>query len=241
MVVPTYNEVTTLEAVVDGILAHGAGVLVVDDASPDGTGRLADRLAVEHPSVSVLHRTRKDGLGRALAAGFAAAAGADLIAQMDADGSHDPGELSRLLAAIDGGADLAIGSRYVPGGAATGLSRWRALLSRGGNAYARRMLGLTVRDATSGFRVYRAEALAALVPSDAIAQGYAFQVEMAWRAEQAGFRVVEVPITFQPRRHGASKMRLGITLEALALVTRWGLTRRSRARRRTMEADRHRG
>ena len=227
MILPTFNEAATLESVVNGIAAHGAGILVVDDGSPDGTGDLADELAASLPAVSVLHRPRKEGLGPALAAGFAAAlgSGASIVGQMDADGSHDPAELPDLVAAVDAGAGMAIGSRYIPDGSSTGLARTRALLSRLGNAYARVALGISVRDATSGFRIYRREVLAILEPSSAIAQGYACQIEMTWRAQRSGVRIAEVPITFHARREGSSKMSPLIPLEAAALVTRWGLSR----------------
>ncbi len=244
VVVPTYNEAASLEAIVSGIAANGYGVLVVDDDSPDGTGRLADRLAGTHPALAVLHRPRKEGLGRALAAGFATAgeSGAAVICQMDADGSHDPAELPRLVAAVDAGADVAIGSRYVAGGDGAGLAPSRSVLSRLGNRYARVALGLGVKDATTGFRAYRAGILADLDPATAVAQGYAFQIEMAWRAHRAGYRVAEVPITFRPRVGGSSKMSVAIPLEALWLVTRWGVRRLLRLRldgsRRVPDAQR---
>ncbi len=227
VVLPTYNEAATLEAAVTGIVAQGAGVLVVDDASPDGTGALADRLAERHPAVGVEHRAAKDGLGRALAAGHAVAlaAGPAVVCQMDADGSHDPADLPRLVAALDEGADLAIGSRYVPGGSSAGLTTGRSLLSRFGNAYARTLLGLGVRDATSGFRAYRADALDRLDLASAVAQGYAFQIESTYRAHRLGLGTVEVPITFRAREGGSSKMSPRIPLEAMALVTWWGLRR----------------
>ncbi len=234
VVVPTYNEASTLESVVAGIVAQGYGVLVVDDASPDGTGTLADRLAGAQPVVTVLHREAKDGLGRALTAGFhhALTTGASIVCQMDADGSHDPAELPKLVAAIDAGAAVAVGSRYIPGGDGRGLAPSRSLLSRLGNLYARLVLGFGVRDATSGFRAYRADVLGALAPATAVAQGYAFQIEMAWRAHRGGLRIEEVPITFRPRRGGSSKMRISIPLEALWLVTRWGFGRLVAAVRR---------
>ncbi len=234
VVVPTYNEASTLESVVAGIVAQGYGVLVVDDASPDGTGTLADRLAGAQPVVTVLHREAKDGLGRALTAGFhhALTTGASIVCQMDADGSHDPAELPKLVAAIDAGAAVAVGSRYIPGGDGTGLAPSRSLLSRLGNLYARLVLGFGVRDATSGFRAYRADVLGALAPATAVAQGYAFQIEMAWRAHRGGLRIEEVPITFRPRRGGSSKMRISIPLEALWLVTGWGFGRLVAAVRR---------
>ncbi len=227
MVLPTYNEVGNLGRIVSGIVAHGAGVLVVDDASPDGTGALADELSAEHPAVSVLHRARKAGLGVAYAAGFDVAlrTGAGVICEMDADGSHDPADLPRLVAAIDQGADLAIGSRYVPGGSFEGVPARRRALSRLGNLYARLALGLDVADATAGFRAYRPSLLAALEPASAVSLGYAFQIEMAWRAQRRGATIVEVPVTFRERVEGSSKMALPIVAEAWGLVTWWGLQR----------------
>jgi dolichol-phosphate mannosyltransferase len=200
---------------------------VVDDASPDGTGRLADRLAGEDTGISVLHRMRREGLGRAYAAGFAAALAMDapIICQMDADLSHDPEALPALVTAIRDGRDIAIGSRYVPGGATVGWSTPRRLLSRGGNWYARRALGLTTRDATSGFRAYRTDVLARLRAETCDAAGYAFQVEMTDRAEALGADIVEVPIHFVERRSGHSKMTGLVALEAMWLVTRWGVAR----------------
>lgn len=226
-VIPTYNEAATLPRVLEGVLAHGYRALVVDDASPDGTGRLAEEMAARHPGLSVLHRPRKEGLGRAYAAGFRQALemGARLVGEMDADLSHDPADLPRLVEAVDEGADLALGSRYVPGGATPDWPWHRRLISRGGNVYARLALGLPVRDATGGFRVFRADALRRLRPETLVASGYGFQVEMVWRAVRLGLRIVEVPIVFRDRREGASKMHSGIVLEAMWLVTRWGMGR----------------
>ncbi len=210
---------------------HGFRVLVVDDGSPDGTGAIADEHAGRDPMVSVLHRTAKEGLGKAYAAGFDRAIedGARIVVEMDADFSHDPADLPRLVAAVERGADLAIGSRYVPGGATPDWPLARRLISRGGNRYARLMLGLRTRDATAGFRAFRASRLAGLPYREAQASGYGFQVEMAWRAEQAGLEVVEVPITFRDRTEGTSKMSGRIVVEAMVLVTRWGLGRLARA------------
>ncbi len=226
-VIPTYNERDNLSPLIDATLEHGYRVLVVDDGSPDGTGALADELARSHREVSVLHRPRKEGLGRAYAEGFATALGqgAGVVCEMDADFSHDPADLPRLVAAVDEGADLAIGSRYIPGGATPDWPLRRRWLSRGGNIYARLMLGLSVRDATSGFRAFRASILQALEPETCRASGYGFQVEMAWRATRRGARVVEVPIVFRDRRYGESKMRGAIVYEAMWLVTKWGLRR----------------
>lgn len=227
VVLPTFNEVASLESVVTRIVEGGFCALVVDDGSPDGTGHLADQLARRLAGVSVVHRAAKEGLGPALAAGFAAAhrAGASIIVQMDADGSHDPSELPELVGAIDGGAGMVIGSRYIQGGSSDGLSFSRSLLSRGGNVYARLALGLSVKDATSGFRAYRPAVLKALQPATATAHGYGFQIEMTWRAHELGIQIDEVPITFRPREHGSSKMGIAIPTEAAVLVAGWGLRR----------------
>jgi dolichol-phosphate mannosyltransferase len=226
VVVPTYNEADNIAVMVEAVLAHGPRVLIVDDASPDGTGDLADGLAADE-RVDVLHREAKAGLGPAYAAGFRWGLdhGAEILCEMDADLSHDPADLPRLLAAIDGGADLAIGSRYVAGG---GVEHWpwhRRWLSAGGNHYARFMLGTAIRDMTAGYRAFRAAALERLDPWSCRASGYGFQVEMAWRASARGLTVVEVPIVFRDRQRGDSKMDMRITMEAMALVTRWGLGR----------------
>ncbi len=225
---PTYNEIENLPHIVPEIVAHGYRLLIVDDNSPDGTGRLADSLATDLEEVSVLHRTEKAGLGPAYAAGFdrALADGSEIVVEMDADFSHDPADLPRLVAAIDDGADLAIGSRYVPGGSTPDWPAIRQFISKGGNFYARMMLGIPIRDSTAGFRAYRASALSRLPYRDAEASGYGFQVEMAWRAHEAGMRIVEVPISFRDRTRGISKMGLPIVIEAMRLVTVWGLGRR---------------
>jgi dolichol-phosphate mannosyltransferase len=225
--IPTYNESENLPDISTAVTAHGYHLLVVDDSSPDGTGELADRLATEDPLISVLHRPNKEGLGPAYAAGFdkALADGAEVVIEMDADFSHDPADLPRLVKAIDDGADLAIGSRYVPGGSTPDWPVTRRLISKGGNLYARAMLGIPTRDATAGFRAYRAEALRALPYREAQASGYAFQVEMAMRAYETGLRVVEVPISFRDRTRGTSKMGTGIVMEAMRLVTVWGWQR----------------
>lgn len=231
---PTYNELENLPHIAPEIVAHGYQLLVIDDNSPDGTGRLADSLATDVPEISVLHRGAKEGLGPAYAAGFdrALADGADIVIEMDADFSHDPADLPRLVAAVDEGADLAIGSRYVAGGSTPDWPLVRQLISRGGNLYARTMLGIPIRDATSGFRAYSASALARVPYREAEASGYGFQVEMAWRAHRAGLEVTEVPIAFRDRARGTSKMGLPIVVEAMWLVTLWGFSRmlrRSRA------------
>jgi len=219
LVLPTYNEAGNVESVVAQSLAQlpeDARVLVVDDASPDGTGAIADRLAAEHPDqVEVLHRTGKRGLGPAYIAGFrrALSGGAGLVLEMDADFSHDPADLPRLLAAAER-ADLVIGSRYVAGGRVEAWSASRRLLSRGGSAYARRVLGLDVRDLTGGFKCFRREVLEAIDLDGVDSKGYAFQVEMTYRAARRGFRVAELPIVFHDRRVGASKMTAAIAAEA---------------------------
>lgn len=228
LVLPTYNEAENLEPLVAAALANlpdTARVLVVDDNSPDGTGDLADRLKAEEPRIDVLHRTQKEGLGPAYIAGFrhALAAGADRILEMDSDFSHDPADLPRLLAATEE-ADVAIGSRYVSGGGVENWSKVRQAISRGGSTYARALLGLPIRDLTGGFKCFRREVLEA-IDLDAIgARGYAFQVEMTYRAIELGFSVAEVPIVFRERRAGASKMSRSIVLEAAWMVPkmRWG-------------------
>lgn len=228
VVLPTFNERENLEPIVRAVTRLGYSVLVVDDASPDGTGELADVLAQEIPAVGVLHRTHKAGLGPAYAAGFrqASSDGARIICEMDADFSHDPAALPALVEAVVGGASLAIGSRYVEGGMTPDWPLHRRLLSRGGNWYARRMLDLPVRDATAGFRAYRSEALEDLAAETCLASGYAFQVEMTLRAADRGFTIVEVPVTFRDRKAGISKMGPKIVAEAMWLVTKWGVRRR---------------
>ncbi len=209
------------------ISSQGYRVLVVDDSSPDGTGVLADEMAERDPLVSVLHREEKQGLGPAYAAGFdrALREGAEVVVEMDADFSHDPADIPRLIEAVNRGADVAIGSRYVPGGSTPDWPVHRRLISRGGNLYARIMLGIPTRDSTAGFRAFRAESLRSLPYRSAEASGYGFQVEMALRAHQQGLAVVEVPITFRDRTRGTSKMGTGIVIEAMKLVTVWGLQR----------------
>jgi dolichol-phosphate mannosyltransferase len=230
LVLPTYDEASNVERVVGAAREHlpdGARILIVDDNSPDGTGQIADRLQAELPGVSVLHRAHKEGIGPAYVAGFqhALAEGADLVVQMDADFSHDPGDLPRLIAAA-GDADLVLGSRYVDGGAVADWGPVRRLISRGGSAYARAVLGVRVRDLTGGFKVFRRDVLEAIDLESISSAGYAFQVETTYRAVRAGFRVVEVPITFTERRVGESKMTGGIVLEAALKVP--GMRARSR-------------
>jgi dolichol-phosphate mannosyltransferase len=229
VVVPTYDEAPNLAHVLVRTLTavSGAHVLVVDDASPDGTGAIADRLAADDARVHVLHRPGKEGLGAAYLAGFrwALARTYDVVVEMDADGSHQPEQLPDLLAAL-GAADLVLGSRWVPGGAVRNWPLSRRVLSRGGNRYVRAALGVPLHDATGGFRAFRASALAALDLDGVASQGYCFQVDLACRAVAAGLRVVEVPITFVEREHGTSKMNGEIVREALVRVTGWGLQRR---------------
>jgi dolichol-phosphate mannosyltransferase len=218
LVIPTYNESANVEAIVEAALEalpSSRRVLIVDDGSPDGTGRIADELATAHEDVAVMHRPRKEGLGPAYLAGFreALAGGAELIAQMDADFSHDPKDLPRLLEAAKT-ADLVLGSRYVDGGGVTDWGPTRRAVSRWGSAYARVALGIGVHDLTGGFKVFRRGVLEAIDLGSMASLGYAFQVETTFRAIRAGFRVVEVPIVFQDRRVGASKMTGGIVLEA---------------------------
>jgi dolichol-phosphate mannosyltransferase len=214
---PTYNERENLEPMLRALGDKGVRVLVIDDNSPDGTGELADRLATELGYVDVLHRERKEGLGPAYLAGFrrALADGAELVLEMDCDFSHDPKEVPRLLAAVESGADLALGSRYVPGG---GVSNWglvRRFISAGGSFYARLVLGVKVRDLTGGFKCYR-RAVLETIDLDAVdSKGYAFQIETTYRALRAGFKVVEVPITFADREVGGSKMSKTIVAEAI--------------------------
>jgi dolichol-phosphate mannosyltransferase len=230
LVLPTYDEAANLAAMVAAVreqLPVESRVLIVDDSSPDGTGEIAERLAAEHDDVSVLHRQRKQGLGPAYVAGFgeALAGGAELIAQMDADFSHDPGDLPRLLAATEQ-ADLVLGSRYADGGGVADWGPTRRLISRGGSAYARAMLGVGIRDLTGGFKVFRRPVLEAIDLETIPSLGYAFQVETTYRAIRAGFRVVEVPITFRDRRVGESKMSGSIVVEAALRVPMMRLARR---------------
>lgn len=227
VVVPTYNERENLEHIAAAVLLHGYSLLVVDDASPDGTGRLADDLSRSVPNLAVLHRPRKEGLGPAYAAGFDRALdeGAEVVVEMDADFSHNPSDIPRLLEAVDAGADLVIGSRYVAGGSTPDWPWHRRVLSRGGNWYVRTMLAIDLGDATAGFRAFRASALRQLPYRTARASGYGFQVEMAWRACRQGLDVREVPIVFRDRERGKSKMGASIVMEAMWLVTRWGVAR----------------
>lgn len=232
VVLPTYNEAENIERLVEAVLERlppSRRVLIADDNSPDGTGEIADRLAAAHPDVSVLHRPAKQGLGPAYIAGFreALAGGAELIIEMDADFSHDPAYLPQLLRAIES-ADVAIGSRYVPGGGVTEWGKMRRFISRGGSRYARAILGVDVQDLTGGFKCFRRRVLEAIDLDDVDSLGYAFQVEMTYRALAAGFEVVEVPIVFRDRTAGSSKMSKAIVAEAIWRVPAMRLRRRHR-------------
>ena len=232
LVLPTYDEAENLEPIVRAVVPRLAEaspehrLLVVDDNSPDGTGEIADRLAAEIEQVEVLHRAGKEGLGRAYIAGFrhALAGGAELVLEMDADFSHDPDDVPRLIAAA-GEADLVLGSRYVPGGGVEGWAWHRRVLSRGGCLYARSILGIPVHDLTGGFKCFRRAVLEAIDLDELHAEGYGFQIEMTYRAVRAGFRVKEIPIVFHERRAGTSKMDARIAAEAVWKVPalRWRL------------------
>jgi dolichol-phosphate mannosyltransferase len=234
IVLPTYNEALNIERMVGCVLsavrpvAPGARILIVDDASPDGTGEIADRLSAQFDAVEVLHRPAKDGIGRAYVAGFkqALASGADAVLEMDADFSHDPAVLPRLIEAA-AEADLVLGSRYIDGGGATDWALARRIISRGGCAYARLMLGVDVKDFTGGFKCFRAEVLRALDLDAVKAQGYSFQIELTYWTFQEGFRISEIPITFGPRAAGQSKMSAKIAYEACWNVIALRRSRRS--------------
>ena len=234
LVLPTYNEAENVERMIDAAsraLATASPenrLLVVDDNSPDGTGEIADRLAADRDRVEVLHRPGKEGLGRAYLAGFAHALadGADYVLEMDSDFSHDPADLPRLIAAAEDGADLVLGSRYMPGGGVEGWSWYREWLSRGGCWYARVLLGVPVRDLTGGFKCFRREVLEHIELDTVRSQGYAFQVELTYRACRNGFRVREVPIVFHDREAGTSKMSWQIAAEAIWRVPQMRLRSR---------------
>lgn len=235
VIVPTYDEAKNIAEITARLRAAvpDAHLLVVDDASPDGTGDIADGLAATDSNVNVLHRHRKGGLGGAYIAGFrwAGERGFDVVVEMDADGSHAPEELPRLLSALRQ-ADLVLGSRWVAGGQVRNWPRSRLLLSRAGNAYARRALRLPLRDATGGFRAYRRQVLESIPINTVSSQGYCFQVDLAWQTWLAGFKIVEVPITFAERERGSSKMSRAIVFEALWRISLWGLMSRVRRVRR---------
>jgi dolichol-phosphate mannosyltransferase len=234
VVMPTYNERQNLEIMAGRIREStpDADLLVVDDNSPDGTGDLADKLAETDPHVHVMHRTEKAGLGRAYIAGFTWALehGYDVIVEMDADGSHRPEDLPALLAALDAGADAVIGSRYVPGGKVVNWPRSREVLSRGANIYNRLMLGINVRDATGGYRAYRAATLRKLDLNNVESAGYCFQIDLTIRVLQSGMKLTEVPITFVERELGSSKMSNAVIREAFWRVFQWGIAARLRGR-----------
>lgn len=241
VIIPTYNESENVERIVSRVLAAvpAAHVLVADDASPDGTGKLADALADADPRVQVLHRQGKLGLGAAYVAGFewGLERGYQVLVEMDADGSHAPEQLPRLLKALES-ADAVLGSRYVPGGAVVNWPKRRELLSRGGNLYVRLALGVDMQDATGGYRAFRREVLETIDYRTVLSQGYCFQVDLVWRALRAGFRVVEVPITFAEREHGESKMSGAIVREAFLRVGEWGIRHRAGQVRRALSRGR---
>jgi dolichol-phosphate mannosyltransferase len=242
VIVPTYNEASNVVDLVHAVreAVPSATVLVVDDSSPDGTADLVEKVGVDDPHVRVLRRPEKDGLGAAYRAGFheALVSGASAVVEIDADFSHDPKVIPQLLDGLDAGAGLAIGSRYVTGGSSEGLPVPRLLISRLGNLYASAMLGISVRDATAGFRAYDTEVLRLINLDEIRADGYGFQVEMAYLVSQLGFRVIEVPITFHDRRSGSSKMSSHIVIEAMMLCTVWGIGRRFRWLRQGSRQDR---
>lgn len=237
-IVPTYNEADNIEALCRSIRLHapGVGILVVDDNSPDGTAKIAEGLADELGDITVLHRPGKSGLGAAYRAGMRAAidAGAEICIQIDADLSHDPVEIPALISAVEHGVDLAVGSRYVPGGITENWPRKRRWLSRWGNRYASGVLGLAINDATAGFRAYRSSALLDKMQFETVkADGYGFQVEMTHRLVRSGGKIVEIPITFRDRTAGQSKMSQNIVQEALIMVLKlWVDDRRGRRQRR---------
>jgi dolichol-phosphate mannosyltransferase len=243
VVVPTYDERPNLAGVVRRLrdAVPDADLLVVDDGSPDGTGELADQLAAADPAVQVLHRTRKEGLGAAYVAGFRWGLERDygVFVEIDADGSHQPEELPRLLAAL-ADADLVLGSRWVPGGRVSDWPLRRRLLSEGGNTYVRVALGLGLRDATGGFRAYRRRTLETIDLGEVASHGYCFQVDLAWRVARRGDRVVEVPISFVERTEGRSKMSGAIVREALWRVTVWGAQTRVEQARSFLASRRRR-
>jgi dolichol-phosphate mannosyltransferase len=241
VVVPTYDEAENIELTLDRVRASvpAADILVVDDASPDGTGELADKVAGTDTAVHVLHRRCKEGLGVAYLSGFSwgLQRGYDVLVEMDADGSHLPEQLPRLLAALPG-ADLVLGSRWVPGGRVVNWPLRRKMLSRGGNLYARVLLGLPLRDVTGGFRAFRRKVLEGISLDSVASAGYCFQIDLAQRTLTAGYRVVEVPITFVEREYGESKMSGAIVRESLVKVTQWGLRHRLEQARRPLARTR---
>jgi dolichol-phosphate mannosyltransferase len=243
VIVPTYNEREALPLIVERIRASvpEADILVADDNSPDGTGAIADSLAASDVHVQVMHRHGKEGLGAAYIAGFTWGLqnGYDVLVEMDADGSHQPEQLPRLLDALRG-ADLVLGSRWIPGGGTENWSKGREVLSRGGNAYTRAMLGVPIHDATGGYRAFRADTLRRLDLHTVASQGYCFQVDLAWRTVQRGLTVKEVPITFVERSVGDSKMSKAIVAEALLRVTQWGVLERAKSIRQLLAGKKDR-
>ena len=241
VIIPTFNERESLAAIVGRVRSSvpEVEILIIDDNSPDGTGAIADELAAAEPKVQVMHRLGKEGLGAAYLAGFSWALqnSFDVVVEMDADGSHQPEQLPRLLAALRG-ADLVLGSRWIAGGGTENWSKGREILSRGGNFYTRAMLGVPLHDATGGYRAFRADTLRKLDLHDVASQGYCFQVDLAWRAVQRGLVVTEVPITFVERAAGTSKMSQRIVVEALWRVTVWGFDDRVTRIRRTAQNKR---
>jgi dolichol-phosphate mannosyltransferase len=241
VIIPTFNERESLAAIVGRVRSSvpEVEILIIDDNSPDGTGAIADELAAAEPKVQVMHRLGKEGLGAAYLAGFSWALqnSFDVVVEMDADGSHQPEQLPRLLAALRG-ADLVLGSRWIAGGGTENWSKGREILSRGGNFYTRTMLGVPLHDATGGYRAFRADTLRKLDLHDVASQGYCFQVDLAWRAVQRGLVVTEVPITFVERAAGTSKMSQRIVVEALWRVTVWGFDDRVTRIRRTAQNKR---
>ena len=230
-IIPTYNEIESLPGTLQRlrVAVPDSDVLVADDNSPDGTGAYADSIAAQDPAVHVLHRKGKEGLGAAYIAGFrwGLERGYDIIVEMDADGSHKPEQLPALLEAAEAGADLVIGSRWVPGGSVVNWPLHRKLLSRAGSTYSRLMLGIKTRDITAGYRAFRRTTLEKLDLDAVESVGYGFQVDMTFRVARMGLRIVEVPITFVERELGASKMSGNIVLEAIVNVTKWGLSARA--------------
>jgi dolichol-phosphate mannosyltransferase len=230
VIIPTYNEAENIQPIVKRVRASvpDAHVLIADDNSPDGTGKLADELAISDDHIHVMHRKGKEGLGAAYLAGFRYGLdeGYGVLVEMDADGSHQPEELPRLLTALKS-ADLVLGSRWIPGGRVVNWPTSRRLLSRGGSTYSRLMLSVPIRDVTGGYRAFRRETLEGIGMEEVASAGYCFQVDLAWRAVKAGFHVVEVPITFVERELGNSKMSRAIVGEAVLRVTVWGVGSRA--------------
>jgi dolichol-phosphate mannosyltransferase len=240
VIIPTYNEVEALPMILARVQSSipTAEILIVDDNSPDGTGRIADQWVAENSGIHVIHRVGKSGLGAAYLAGFSwgLQQGFDVLVEMDADGSHQPEQLANLLAALKY-SDLVLGSRWVDGGGTQNWSKNREFLSKGGNYYTKKMLGIDINDATGGYRAFKANTLRALDLHEVASAGYCFQVDLAWRAKQRGFIVTEVPITFVEREVGSSKMSRKIVTEALWKVTVWGIDRRIKMLKQKLRKD----